>query len=145
MRGERDITGKFLPKKGGEWHCNRCGRTPEETPFGLHKRSASGLSYQCRECCSMAVKASARKLREETLAALGGACVCCGESIYEFLGIDHIGHGRGNPRPLLETGQRAYRKARADNYDPAKWRLLCHNCNLATGFYGLCPHQLGSE
>jgi hypothetical protein len=24
---------------------------------------------------------------------------------------------------------------------PDTFQLLCHNCNLARGFYGTCPHQ----
>jgi hypothetical protein len=27
-----------------------------------------------------------------------------------------------------------------NNY-PTGFRVLCHNCNLAIGFYGYCPHH----
>jgi len=27
------------------------------------------------------------------------------------------------------------------NYFPTGFQLLCHNCNLAKGFYGKCPHD----
>ena len=127
------------------WTCCRCERGADEVTFPPNKRSRSGLSYYCHECAAEAQRESQRKLRLDTIAALGGCCACCGEDTLEFLGIDHIGHGRGNPRPLLETGHRAYRKARSDGYDRAKWRILCHNCNLAVGFYGACPHQLPGE
>lgn len=29
---------------------------------------------------------------------------------------------------------------RKNNY-PKGFQVLCHNCNLAKGFYGKCPHQ----
>lgn len=29
---------------------------------------------------------------------------------------------------------------RRNNY-PNGFQVLCHNCNMAKGFYGKCPHQ----
>jgi hypothetical protein len=28
---------------------------------------------------------------------------------------------------------------------PNGFRTLCHNCNLARGFYGYCPHEVTNE
>lgn len=28
---------------------------------------------------------------------------------------------------------------------PEGFRVLCHNCNMAIGVYGYCPHQAGSS
>ena len=27
------------------------------------------------------------------------------------------------------------------NNSPKGFQILCHNCNMAKGFYGKCPHQ----
>ena len=58
-------------------------------------------------------KKAKRKLRQEVLDAYGGKCACCGEEQYEFLCIDHV-NDDGNER---------------------------HNCNMAKGFHGQCPHS----
>lgn len=29
------------------------------------------------------------------------------------------------------------------NHFPPGFRVLCHNCNQARGFYGYCPHEKG--
>ena len=88
-----------------------------------------------------------QKLRREALMAYGGArCVCCGEITLEFLGIDHIDGGGskhfdpqyGGKKKLGSVG--LYRWLKAHNY-PSGYQVLCHNCNLAKGFYGICPHQ----
>lgn len=88
-----------------------------------------------------------QKLRREALIAYGGLkCACCGESTLEFLGIDHIdGDGNKHFDPKYGGKKRLggnylYRWLRHHNYPPG-FQVLCHNCNLAKGFYGICPHQ----
>jgi len=69
-------------------------------------------------------------------------CVCCGEKHIEFLSIDHIGGGgRQQKLKLKRWGINFYRWLRQNNF-PKGYRVLCHNCNQAIGFYGYCPHQL---
>ena len=84
-----------------------------------------------------------RKIRYETLIAYGGnppRCSCCGEQYLEFLVIDHIGGGGGAHRKRLKKkGVSFYRWLKNNNY-PDGFRILCHNCNMADGFYGYCPH-----
>jgi hypothetical protein len=89
-------------------------------------------------------KRSRVKQRIGLLVHYGGerpSCACCGEDHYEFLCIDHINGGgtrhikeRGNPN----IGQ----WIRKNNY-PDGFRVLCHNCNMALGLYGYCPHEHG--
>lgn len=81
------------------------------------------------------ISAKRRKERESVIAAYGGACACCGESTYEFLAIDHVnGNGKGEGGPPL------VRKVIEEGF-PAAYRMLCHNCNMARGLYGQCPHE----
>ena len=90
-----------------------------------------------------------QKIRFETLIAYSGnppKCACCSETIPEFLGIDHINRG-GNKHFDLQYGGKKrlggvglYRWLKAHNFPPG-YQVLCHNCNLAKGFYGICPHQ----
>ena len=83
------------------------------------------------------------KIRADVLNAYGGKCECCGESHPEFLALDHINGGGGKERRTVagNTSGGVYRLARNAGYPKDKYRLLCHNCNCAIGWYGYCPHQ----
>ena len=70
-----------------------------------------------------------------------GKCRCCGEKKIEFLSIDHIhGRGRKHRNEIDRRGQRFYGWLRKSKY-PSGYRVLCHNCNQAIGFFGTCPHK----
>ena len=81
-----------------------------------------------------------KKLR--VLAHYGGKCCCCGEHRYEFLAIDHINGGGLKERQKLglKAGTTFYTWLEKNNY-PAGYRVLCHNCNSALGYFGYCPHD----
>ena len=69
-------------------------------------------------------------------------CACCGESHIEFLGIDHInGKGTKHRREIAGGGGNFYYWLKRNNY-PTGYRVLCHNCNCALGFFGYCPHKI---
>lgn len=81
-----------------------------------------------------------KKLRQQALDAYGGArCACCGETIWEFLCIDHIAGGGNKQRFAIGNNGKFYNWLRQNSYPPG-YQVLCHNCNLAKGFYGACPH-----
>ena len=66
-------------------------------------------------------------------------CACCGETEYKFMSLDHI-HGHGNTqRRQLKTNYLLSWLIK--NSFPEGYQVLCHNCNLAKGFYGQCPHR----
>lgn len=79
------------------------------------------------------------KARKECLEHYGGKCACCGESIPEFLAIDHI-DGGGNTHRKTIGAKSLFFWLRANNY-PGGFQILCHNCNHAKGSYGVCPHE----
>ena len=83
----------------------------------------------------------ARKIREEVLAHYGGKCACCGEDRYEFMSIDHVkGGGLKHRRELKLSGAKMIFWLKRNNY-PEGFQVLCHNCNMALGHYGFCPHH----
>lgn len=85
------------------------------------------------------------KRRQDVLVAYGGKCACCGEAQNEFLSIDHIDGGGREHRRQIGTGANVlYHWLRKNDY-PEGFRVLCHNCNAARGFYGYCPHQPTGE
>jgi len=83
-----------------------------------------------------------RALRAEVLAAYGGKCACCGEAHPEFLGIDHMNGGGNRERGKSGGSNVFYVALKKAGFPKDRYRLLCHNCNLARGFYGYCPHKL---
>lgn len=89
-------------------------------------------------------KRSIQKLRMAILVYYGGSppkCACCGEAYIEFLCIDHIdGNGNKHRKEVKAVGNNIYFWLKKNKY-PKGFRILCHNCNLAKGFYGYCPHS----
>jgi hypothetical protein len=67
-------------------------------------------------------------------------CKCCGENTYEFLSIDHINGGGSKQKREILGSRNIYSWLRHNNF-PEGYQVLCHNCNLAKGFYGKCPHE----
>lgn len=74
------------------------------------------------------------------IAAYGGACTCCKESVFEFLTLEHLNNdgaahrravGRNAQAQLLDIKKRGF---------PPEYTILCYNCNLSKGVYGECPH-----
>lgn len=78
------------------------------------------------------------KRRWRVLSHYGGRCACCGEDKYEFLAIDHI-NGGGTQHRAKEKISNLDRWLINNNF-PEGFRILCHNCNMAIGLYGYCPH-----
>lgn len=85
-----------------------------------------------------------RSLRREVIEAYGGKCVCCGESHWEFLTLDHPnGDGQEDrDKYRMQTGQ-IYGWAKKNGF-PKIYRILCMNCNWIRRFGGICPHQISS-
>lgn len=80
------------------------------------------------------------KLRKQVFDHYGNSCVCCGESISQFLTIDHVNGGGRTHRK--KVGSAIYRWLRHNNY-PSGFQTLCFNCNY--GKYvnnGICPHKI---
>lgn len=106
----------------------------EHYPFLKNKRK----EYQQRY-----MKEYWLKIRQNILDHYGNRCVCCGETTNEFLCIDHINGGGNQHRKslkIMSAGSSFYTWIIKNNY-PDDLQILCHNCNMAKGFYGICPHQ----
>lgn len=80
-----------------------------------------------------------RKDRNNCLSHYGGKCECCGETQYEFLVIDHT-EGGGNKHRKEINLINIVSWLKTNGY-PEGFRVLCHNCNMALGIYGYCPHK----
>jgi len=139
------------------WVCGKCGWSVpwDQRPAHSHcppcarERSRQWLkdNYEHARAWHRAyAKVKYRELRQAVLEGYGGTpprCACCGETTHEFLCIDHI-NGGGNALRAKPSFTHAtfYRSLiRAGFPDKDLYQVLCHNCNMAKGFYGQCPHQ----
>lgn len=139
--------------------CTKCRDTFPATTDYFHRDShnkRNGLQAQCRVCRNAYMVARKNRildaaqsltyrqqLRRDLLTHYGGnppSCACCGEHRTAFLAIDHIGGGGAAHRRVLGKTNSIYQWIRKNGY-PEGFRVLCHNCNCAIGFYGHCPHE----
>ena len=148
-----------------ELSCNSCGETKPVAEFHKDRSNPTGYRYSCKECYlnryrrGKGNKARQAKYQREyrrkskmplfwrrtkrlvAIEKLGGECECCGENRIEFLAIDHI-DGRGNNKDrTARSGEGLINRVCREDYPRDRYRVLCHNCNSALGFYGYCPHQ----
>ena len=76
-------------------------------------------------------------------------CSCCGETIIEFLQIDHInGGGNAHRREIYPKDHKAGGAGRTyqwliNNGFPDGFQVLCANCNIGRHINdGICPHKV---
>lgn len=125
--------------------CTTCGLVlPWTVEFFPRRTTKPFLESRCRTCKSTISRARYVRVKMEVLTHYAGGtpqCACCAEDTLEFLTIDHIHGGGGKHRAALK-GKIAgmWHWLKRAGY-PLGYRVLCMNCNLATGLYGSCPHK----
>lgn len=142
---------KTLVAKGLK-RCWDCKSVKPIDEFWKNGSGGDGLRNVCVKCgegrTRLWTRRWNRKNREEAIAHYGGKCVCCGESRFEFLAINHKGP-RGTGNKQRKSGKHkpgnGFIKWLKRNGWPKDFDILCHNCNQAMGFYGYCPHQGTSD
>ena len=136
--------------------CSACGCTKEHS---VNRHRGEGRPHsECKDCArKRAVEyrknnlqkvrssnaCSRAKLKMEVLSAYSGGvprCSCCGESIYNFLTMDHVdGNGALHKKwGRRLTGDNLYRWLRESGF-PQGFQVLCFNCNCGRRL-GVCPH-----
>lgn len=106
--------------------CPLCGKSPTDNRI---------TCQTCRDRINTRQKRRFVEQREQIFAHYGSACECCGEDRTPFLAIDHTENAsrEGDQRNLTEWVVR-------NNFPPG-FRILCHNCNMATRWGKSCPHK----
>lgn len=87
-------------------------------------------------------KEKRKEIRETVLTHYGKTCQCCGETIDQFLCIDHMDNNGASHRKEIkvDAGMNFYRWIIKNNF-PNNLQVLCYNCSCAKGFFGKCPHK----
>ncbi len=122
--------------------CRAIQKKYEESHREQNREHDRKYYIENRDRISETHRAYQKRIRDEVFNAYGGfCCVCCGETTPEFLAIDHVNGGGNKQRKNgIGGGAGLYRWLRNNGYPP-NFQVLCHNCNMAKGFYGQCPHQ----
>lgn len=123
---------------------NYANKTKEEKDI-LTRKSCKRQKDQ-REWINTNHLASRHIAKIRVFSILGTKCDCCGETIREFLSLDHV-NGDGNKdkkKRKLDGGGFWARilKEIKEECPINKYRTLCFNCNCAKGFLGYCPHEI---
>lgn len=151
--------------KKGKKRCSNCKKwfPATTTHFFVDKTRWDGLTHRCKRCrvdaharwvedqtttkkvqLKQDIRRYGRQLRQRVLRHYGGMpprCACCGETIVEFLVIDHIdGQGNLHRKEIGRYGEGFYYWLKQHDF-PTGFQVLCHNCNMARGLYGYCPHE----
>ena len=124
--------------------CLICGETFYQKRYSAGPDGTfKNRKYCSQKCAGVAIRVNEPKklrVRKEVLKNYGGKCVCCGESDWHFLSLDHVNNDGAKHRREIGNSQ-VYNWAKKNNY-PNSLQVLCYNCNMAKAFYGKCPHGL---
>jgi len=145
---EKPISDFYLVKGRPRKHCKECTKQHMRNKHHTHYKHIPEFRERVRrygrehhhlnkEANNKRISENHRKERNLCIQHYGPDCKCCGESRYEFLAIDHINGGGRKHRKVI-GGKLARWLVR--NGLPEGFRILCHNCNMALGQYGFCPH-----
>lgn len=124
--------------------CIRCHLEKTLPEFPKDVRYKDKLNSYCKACKLQQNTAYRRNLKKLIISGYGGKCTCCSESNFEFLSIEHKdGNGRKH-RKSIGSHTTFYKWVIANNF-PDTLSILCYNCNCSRGFFGYCPHKVGSK
>lgn len=105
-------------------------------------KRASKYNKANRDKINIIKRRYSKKLKSLILDNYGKECVCCGETIFEFLTIDHFYNNGGLDRKKFKNSHNFYRFLKKRGFPKnLGLQILCFNCNIAKGFHGKCPHE----
>lgn len=105
----------------------------ELTTDNTYRSNIKNHKHICKKCHDIQGKDNHLKVRTQVLNHYGNKCVQCGETIQEFLTIDHINNdGAKHRKEMGGSGSNMYHYARRFGF-PDNLQLLCQNCNFAKG------------
>jgi hypothetical protein len=119
-------------------------RAREKHPDVIRRAHAK---YTAKPEVKKRMKEKRKDIKYQALVIYGGnppACDCCGETIVEFLTIDHINGGGGKHRKTIKGGPHIGVWLKQNDY-PLGFRVLCMNCNFSLGINGYCPHKKDNQ
>jgi superfamily II DNA helicase RecQ len=139
------------PKKQYHFACKDCVKIINRDYYQKNREKILKQVYSyreknidsVRERCNTANRLKWKKLKYETLIEYGGKCVCCGETGFEFLCIDHIANdGFKHRKEISSVSFGVYKWLKENCYPKDNFQILCHNCNASKhANKGVCIHK----
>lgn len=131
------------PVVNGQKICLDCEVEKPVEQFRKRVLASTTYSCYCKTCHNARSLAAYKANRLKAIAYYSqdtNRCACCNESALEFLALDHIDGGGNKHRKELSGKTLSDWVVR--NGFPEGFRVLCHNCNIARGMCGYCPHEI---
>jgi len=118
--------------------CDNC----KEVRWRFYDKNKWAHSPSGRASRRLSHQRAKNRLKEQIYAHYGKRCVCCDETMLEFLTIDHV-NGDGNiDRRNNLRGNSLYKKIINEGFSE-DYQILCMNCNFGKKMTGtICPHQM---
>lgn len=132
---------KWRSARGDEYRAKKAARYSTRIQ-SLSPEALKAYRMQRRE----SHKATRSALRAKVYAAYGAICSCCGETVPEFLTLDHVNNDGAKHRQSLtgsskKQGYKFLLWIVANKY-PNSIQVLCWNCQWGkVKNNGVCPHQ----
>lgn len=127
--------------------CSVCKKEKGINRFAIRTdQKGNPLRKECKDCINKRTRINWKNLKIEIFNHYGWQCKCCGETIKEFLSLDHInndGYLDKNPNGDKKSGKELYLLVKSQSF-PNKYQTLCMNCNWGKKINnGICPHRTG--
>jgi hypothetical protein len=139
----------FSPKRSDQIFCSEQCRNKHHANLlkesgrcmacGEVKTSEKRFCDPCLRLYADTAKLRNENRRRRVIEHYGDRCTCCGEKEFDFLCIDHI-EGGGNKHRASINYSNVYAWLITHDF-PFGFQTLCHNCNMAKGIHGTCPHK----
>ena len=120
-------------QRKSEGLCTNCG----------NETDGKARCQRCREVYNNRIQ----QMKDKCYKHYGGyECACCGETIKQFLTVDHINndgaaHRRSMKNKSDGSGKQLYSWIINNNFPPM-FQILCSNCNFGKHKNGgICPHK----
>lgn len=138
--------------------CISCKISKSEHEFAKARAQKDGLYPYCKTCSKRKLKEwhnshpegqilysknYRNSIKEKIFDHYGWKCACCGETIKEFLTIDHVNGGGSKQKKILGSNHQVWLWIIKNDF-PDNFQTLCMNCNFAKGKKdsgGICPHE----
>ena len=132
-------------KTVGEKTCSICKTNKPLERFAIRtNKPHKPYRAECKDCTNTRVRKMWRKYRKRIFDYYGWECKCCGETMSEFLSIDHInndGYLDKNPNGDKKSGKELYSLIIKEGFSD-RFQTLCMNCNWGKKIgKGVCPHN----
>lgn len=149
IKKETDFWKDKKKKDGTQNYCKECVKKAKRISYlknpEIYRQQVRNWRKNNPEKVKEIHRKNNLKLRMEVLNAYSNGkpkCKCCGEKEIKFLAIDHINNDGNKERKKLKFwGYKFYLWLKRNNFPQNGYQVLCHNCNMAKGFYKICPHQ----